>query len=318
VPALSQFAAARGIALACRDTLELLFEHILAAAGRVPGGGLRVAVCVPPDLPAAEAERLEGLLDRRCREVAAVRGVRGSVLFCAPEELREGSGTVSVGGRPVGAVIEAHEGPTPAAVYRGFKSGGVQLYNGTVRQILSDKRNLALLSELSGSGLFSDRERALIERHVPWTRRLDRGTTTWRGQTLEIPRLAVAARTELVLKDARFATSGKGRGVFVGAETAEGTWRDQVARGLGEGGWVIQERVESLPFVFQHGERGCAPHAVVWGLFAFGSTYAGGFLSLAPRGTGVVNTHRGASSGVIFETGEGGQRGPARFGGRVS
>lgn len=306
VPVIRRFAVEHGIDLDCRDTVRMLFEHIVVTAqrdGRSTGGELNLAVLVPSELEAGVAEEVLEMLEPACRAVLSARGLTGTVGLHRAGELRERDGRVIAGGRTIHAVAEAHEGSTPTAVFRCFKEGTVQLYNGTVRQLLSDKRNLALLSELATTGLFTADEERLIEDHLPWTRRLVPGDTVREGRTVSLAEHAVEAREELVLKDARFASSGKGRGVHVGAETDDAEWRALLRRALGDGGWIVQERVRSLPMLFQHGERGCAPHEVVWGLFVFGDRYAGGFLSLRPHdGPAVVNTVLGASGGVIFET----------------
>jgi hypothetical protein len=66
---------------------------------------------------------------------------------------------------------------------------------------------------------------------------------------------------------------------------------------------VVQDYVESLPYLYQCGEQGCAEHDLVWGFFAFGDVYGGGFLRMMPKGgSGVVNAAQGASEGVIMET----------------
>jgi hypothetical protein len=202
--------------------------------------------------------------------------------------------------RRIHAAVEVHHEGTAAQAFRCFRAGNLNLYNAAARTLLTDKRNLALLSEHAAGGSFTPEERELIERHVPWTRRLAREESAWRtGERVWLPELALGQRAELVLKAAR---EGKGQGVHVGAFTPEAEWRARVEQALEQGSWVLQERLESLPFLHQTGERGSAPHEVVWGLFVFGSRYAGGFLSLRPKGeTGVVNVHQGASEGVIFE-----------------
>jgi hypothetical protein len=58
--------------------------------------------------------------------------------------------------------------------------------------------------------------------------------------------------------------------------------------------------------LFQTGENGYAGHHAVWGLFVFGSRYAGGFMRVLPEknAQGVINTHRGAEKTVILEVEE--------------
>jgi hypothetical protein len=227
------------------------------------------------------------------------------VLLLPYAALRERDGRLWGDGRPIHAAVEVHHEGTAAQAFRCFKAGSLKLYNAPVRSMLTDKRNLALVSELAENGqVLEPAERELAARHLPWTRRLAAAEVRWQGREVWLPELALAAREELVIKRAR---EGRGAAVRLGAAMPEEAWKEQVERALAQGDWIVQERVEQLPYVHQQGERGCGPHDVVWGLFVFGSRYGGGFLSLAPRsaragaGDGVVNLTRGASAGVIFE-----------------
>jgi hypothetical protein len=295
VPVLARFLESRGGRASCRNTISLLLSHLLREARELPGvdGEVNLAFIAPEDLGAMAGE-LEPYLAAELRAVQLREGLagRGTVMLRRYGDLAERGGALWAGDRRVHAVVEAHDGATAAHAYRCFKAGSLNLYNAAARAVLTDKRNLALLSEHAAGGRFTAGERALIERHVPWTRRLGP----------ELSDLALTRRAGMVIKRA---TGGQGQGVHVGAFTSEEGWRGLVAQALAEGDWVIQEKVESLPFLHQHGERGSAPHEVVWGLFVFGDRYAGGFLSLRPRGeSGVINVHQGASEGILFEVEE--------------
>jgi hypothetical protein len=92
--------------------------------------------------------------------------------------------------------------------------------------------------------------------------------------------------------------------VIVGLRTAPEDWRVQVTQAFAEGRWLVQEYLESRPYLFQQGDRGVAIHDLVWGMFCFGATYGGGFVRMVPRDrnrTGVINSARGADEGIIFE-----------------
>ena len=68
------------------------------------------------------------------------------------------------------------------------------------------------------------------------------------------------------------------------------------------GDWVVQEYIQSRPYLFQAGRYGCSPHDVVWGPFVFGSTYAGTILRVQPKSIdGIVNLSRGATEGILLE-----------------
>ncbi len=292
VPVIQEFLRREGLRVECRNTIELLFSHVVGEARRsLPlNGELNVSFIVPDDLGGGIQRDFEAYLDATLRQALGREGaLHGRATLRRYAELTEREGKLYAGGERIHAVVEAHDGGTAAPAARCFKAGSLNLYNAAVRTVLTDKRNLALLSELAGSGLFTAAEKELIERHVPWTRRL----------TAETFESALARRDGMVIKRARV---GQGRGVHAGRFTPEEDWRRLASEALEQGDWVLQERVESLPILGQSGERGTAPHEAVWGLFAFGDRYAGGFLSLRPHGeSGVINVHQGASEGIILE-----------------
>jgi len=307
VPMLARFLKEERLRVASRDTVSLLFAHAIVEAAEIAADGEINVALVTPERTAAHGQHLEGWLAGRYAEELrrTVPGAAGALTVLPYAGLRERAGTLWAGDRRIHAAVELHDEGTAPQALRAFRSGQLKLFNAPIRAILTDKRNLALLSELGESGDRLDpAERDLVRRHVPWTRRLAAASAVWRGREVWLPELALAAQPEMVIKQAR---AGRGAAVHLGAATPEPRWRERVELALAEGDWIVQERVEPLPYVHQHGERGWAPHDVVWGLFVLGDTYGGGFLSLAPResrtetGGGVVNVMRGATVGAIFE-----------------
>ncbi len=298
VPALARFLREERLRVACRDTVALLLAHAAAEARELAGvdGEINVAL-VTPEHTAAHGHHLEAWLADRYAGVSP-----GALLILPYASLRERVGALWAGDRRIHAAVELHEEGTAPQALRCFKAGSLKLFNAPVRAVLTDKRNLALLSE--GGDWLSPEERDLVSRHVPWTRRLAAAPACRQGREVWLPELVLEAREEMVIKKAR---AGRGSAVHLGAATPEAVWRERVERALAEGDWIVQERVEPLPYVHQHGERGWGPHDVVWGLFVLGDRYGGGFLSLAHRAArtqeegGVINVMRGATVGVILE-----------------
>jgi acyl carrier protein len=308
VPVFARFLREEGLRVACRDTVELLLTHVVTEARELgmTGGEINLAL-VTPERAAAHGQHLQGWLAGRYAETVRreAPGAQGTLVVAAYPELRERSGFLWAGDRRIHAAVELHDEGTAAQALRCFRAGTLKLFNAPIRVVLTDKRNLALLSERAESGdLLSPAERELVQRHVPWTRRLAAAAATRNGREVWLPELALAAREELVIKKAR---AGRGSAVHMGAGTPEAAWRERVEQALVEGDWIVQERVEPLPAIHQQGERGSGPHDVLWGLFVLGERYGGGFLSLAPRAArtgstgGVINVMRGATVGVLFE-----------------
>jgi hypothetical protein len=94
--------------------------------------------------------------------------------------------------------------------------------------------------------LFTADEIASLRRHVPWTRKLTEGFTTYRDRKVDLIDFAAAHKEQLVLKP-----NGDygGKGVTLGWESDDEKWRQAIDDALGAS-FVIQERVEVLQETF--------------------------------------------------------------------
>jgi len=305
LPPVARFLAREGVAAAATDTLAELFRHVVREAegkGLLAGGEANVAIArnrrEPKRKPGLQAW-FDRELGRACRELAP--GVAGRVIDAYPDELVLWQENLYCGRTRIQAVIVwADETPKPA--YRSFKSGRIALFNGPIETLLTNKLNLALLSTHAAAegGLLAAEEREIVARHLPWTREIAPGRRLdFRGEPLPAEELLARHRETLVLKEG---TSYGGRWVAIGRFTAPERWLELGRRAAAQGGWVVQELAESLPYLYQTGERGCAPHDVIWGPFVFGDRYAGAFLRMQPKSAAdVVNLTQHATQGAIVD-----------------
>jgi hypothetical protein len=102
------------------------------------------------------------------------------------------------------------------------------------------KAIFAVLTDDDVQGLFTDRERAAIRAHVPWTRRVHEGRTSRDGEEVDLPAFILAHRERLVMKPN---DEYGGKGVFIGWEMSDGDWTNALAEALGAS-FVVQERVD--------------------------------------------------------------------------
>lgn len=280
-----------------------MLRHVVEDSRRLgawTGGDINVAIVIHPNPPAIVAEYDAGEYTRELHAalVEAGHAPRGRVLLCSLEELSATWKGVTLAGAPVHAVIEQQDGGGGILpVFRAFKARRVNLFSGPIKAILTDKRNMALVSEHADSADFTAAERALIERHLAWTRRVLPSRTTFRGRPLRLPDDLPAGRDDFVLKKG---WSNSGDGVVVGRFRTPAEWEQAIARAVREGDWVVQERLEAVPYCFHDARAGAVPHEVVWGLFAFGEHFGGVHLTMQPasHGSGVVNPNQGAGLGA--------------------
>jgi hypothetical protein len=304
-PPIARFLEAKGRRARAPDTLAALFRHQVEEAVRLgawSAGEFNVAVVNRPNPEQWAAMFVEEVYTEALRRVLEERGMAGGrALVCDAGDFREENGSLYVGDHPVHLVLEFHSGAVRLRVqYRYFKTRRLQITSEPMGRILSDKGNLALLSENARSDELTAEERALVERHIPWTRRVAPMRTAFRGRGMRLPDDLAERRADLVLKKSN---SISGRAVLVGRFRTDAEWRDDVARAVREEDWIVQEYLESVPCCFQAGERGATRHDVVWGLFAFGDHFGGVFTRMVPHmeESGVVNTSRGAQEGTFLE-----------------
>jgi hypothetical protein len=117
------------------------------------------------------------------------------------------------------------------------------------------KAFFAVLTDDRNASLFTARERELIRRHVPWTRRLAAGKTARFGETVDLLDFVRGRRAEFVLKPN---DEYGGAGVMLGWEATESEWDAALARALAEPerGWIVQERIHVRREVFPYYEAG--------------------------------------------------------------
>jgi hypothetical protein len=308
-PLIDTFLRQNRIAAGHRKTFRMMFSHIIRSTVRNSvwdGGDCNLAFVLYPHLDSQVAsfhfpDRFQEEYALALREQAG--SLRGRIFVCGYDDLKVDSTFLRYRGERVHAVLEQHNGLTSRVAFRCFKAGGISLFSGPVTMLLSDKRNVALLSERMGSNDFTRQERELIERHIPWTRRVGEGAVDYHGRNISLPDLLCERRRDMVLKNAQ---SLGGEAVYPGRFLSAAEWETVLARAFREGNWIVQEHVDALPYIGQCGEHGMVPFDVVWGNFVCGERYGGTFVRMLPKHrASLVNVARGAEVGIVLEVTDG-------------
>jgi hypothetical protein len=308
-PVIARFLEKAGVSFNRSRCYATLLEHLLTRLeARLPDPGNTFNIAfVSPDNIDLEDSPESPYLRKDYKELLekSPASLQGSVFLCHFKDLKISSGRVWYKGMRVHTIVEFCRGRIPAAFMQAAASGELFLYNGPVAEALSNKLNLALLSEHEESPLFTPEEKEAIAKYIPWTRRVQAGDTVYHGTTVDMKELLRSNRDGLVLKAA---TGFGGDDVLIGRSTGEEEWKSGVEKALKEQNWIVQEYVPSAAWLYQSGENGCVPHDVVWGFFLFGSRYGGCFVRIQPAGngenTGVINIHQGAERSVILDVEE--------------
>jgi uncharacterized circularly permuted ATP-grasp superfamily protein len=124
-------------------------------------------------------------------------------------------------------------------LFEAARDGAVCVVNSFRVQMLYKKMSFVLLSDPTYAPLFDAEEQALIAKHIPWTRNLRAGYTTYQNQRIDLIPFVQQNKDRLVIKP-----NGEygGRGVVLGWECDPSAWEQALAEAL-QGSFVVQERV---------------------------------------------------------------------------
>lgn len=307
-PIISKFLNGYNVEIRNKNLISILFDHLFNAA--VEGiqiydeDELNIAIVSWGALNEAAAEESGEriFVNQIYREVLKYKGIgiRGEIIFCDFSNLTIEKDCIFYQNKRIHVLLERYHGNVPPEILDVFKKGNVLLYNGPITGLLSNKLNQAVLSENEDSEVFTSNERDIIKKYIPWTRKLVPGEVMWGTTKYNLYDFVLSHQEKLIIKSS---TGIGGDAVYIGRYTPIPQWKDVVKSAIQNRSWVVQEYVETLPYSFQCGTDGCAGHQGVWGLFVFGTTYAGGFLRVLPTENtkGVINTRQGATKTVIFE-----------------
>lgn len=334
VPMHTDFFKSHQVSFRRKDVCAELLEHIARTQlRRFPDLNQEINIAIPISefLTKSKENTKEAYFNSIYRAVREKLNIpSGKVIFCTYPQIKQVGDLVFVDDQPVFTIMELCQGYIPRNLWELFKEGKIILYNGPISWMLSSKSNLALLSGMQTSPLFSADEQETIRRHIPWTRNVNAGKTDFMGDELDMEDLLIRHREQLVLKPA---LGSGGRGIVVGKFTPPRQWEALAKSALKAQDWrhlefkipeteqewhqfstnaqnfvtwTVQEYIESIPLVYQAGDFGYSVHRTVWGFILFGSRYAGGLVRALPERIpeGVINCHQGAKLSVMFEVGE--------------
>ena len=169
-----------------------------------------------------------------------------STVICAPEDLTYSRGALRASGHPVDLVYRrvltsellAKEEVSRALV-RAYLEGAVTVVNSFRAKLLHKKMSLALLSDDRYAALYTPPQRAAIAKHIPWTRKIREGHTTYGGKVVDLADFVIANRDRLVLKPN---DEYGGKGVVLGWTVDQHEWEQSLLAAL-VSSYVVQERV---------------------------------------------------------------------------
>lgn len=168
-------------------------------------------------------------------------------VICAPEDLELRRDRLYANGERVHLVYrrvltsELLARPAVAKpLVDAYVKGAAIVVNSFRAKLLHKKMSLALLSDDRYERLYTPAQRAAIARHVPWTRKVREGHTTYGGKVVDLAEFVLKGRARLVLKPN---DEYGGKGVILGWTVDAHEWEQAFLAAL-TSSYVVQERVE--------------------------------------------------------------------------
>ena len=221
-------------------------------------------------------------------------------------------GKVHFNGEPIDIVLryftlsDVCDDPTGGESFdrirRAHLDGGTVLFTHPQTNMYSYKDNLAFLSDMRNRWAFSAEESALIDRLLPWTRRLDDGRTDVDGESVDLRAYCLAHRTELVAKP----HWGYGAmGTYAGWQTAEDEWARMIEQSP-PNAYIVQRRARGTAETVidpTTGER--RDWLPIHGMYIMDG-YGGDYVRALPAdGNALIAVSTGALNATVFACREG-------------
>jgi uncharacterized circularly permuted ATP-grasp superfamily protein len=183
-----------------------------------------------------EFEMFKGLFE--------AQGLRA--IICAPEDLSYRGGRLRCRGVAIDVVYRRvllsellRKPETAGPLLRAYMAGDVTVVNSFRAKLLHKKMSLALLSDDRYAALYTPSQRRAIRRHIPWTRKVREGHTTYGAKNVDLVDFVVRHKDRLVLKPN---DEYGGKGVILGWTVDRTEWEQTLLAAL-TSSYVVQEKV---------------------------------------------------------------------------
>jgi hypothetical protein len=307
VPIISRFLKQHRIQARNQMLVNRLFDHLINCGNEYSSKTdeeINVALVVP-EFSTDNPERVVLYFQQLYQMVLKqkFKEKKGDFVVCDYYNLDLVDDHIFYQGKKIHALVEVYGSKVSSKVMEAFKKGNLCLMNGAISDLLSYKLNLAILHDWEYQSCFSEEERETIKTYIPWTYKVANKTALYRGDKKDLIPFIRENRETLVLKPS---DGYGGNQVTIGKKTTPQEWEEVLDKALKDKSWLVQELVNTAPFLYQVGKVGYSLHDATWGFFVFGSNYGGAFLRILPNhhNKGVINCRQGATVSGILDVDE--------------
>ena len=232
-------------------------------------------------------------------------------IVCDPRDLVFDGRTLTAAGRRIDLVYrrvltsDIIERPAECdALVRAYEARAACLANNLRCKICQKKTFFAVLTDARNKRLFSEDEREIVRRHVPWTRTLADVRTEQADKEIVLLEHVRRRRNELVIKPS---DEYGGKGVVLGWETSEAAWDRAIDEALADrpGRWIVQARIPVRHDRFPRFEPGASATfgemLVDFAPYLFGGKLVGYLTRLSASGLANVTSGGGQVPAFVVE-----------------
>ncbi len=149
-------------------------------------------------------------------------------VICSPTELEYDNGRLHYGDfqidlvlkRVLGSELLEHAGEVQPLL-QAYQDGTVCMINSFRCKIYHKKMIFGLLTDERNAHYFTPEQLEFIALHIPWTRRVRPGQTTYQGQAIDLQQFVMENRNRMVLKPN---DEYGGKGIIIGWESDPESW----------------------------------------------------------------------------------------------
>jgi hypothetical protein len=160
--------------------------------------------------------------------------------------LRRGSYEISLVYRRVSVQEFLQRFDLSHPLVQAYRARAVCIANSFRSELAHKKALFALLTDETLTQKFPAAERKAIREHVPWTRVVENGKTTYHEKTIDLQEYILKHREQLALKPN---DDYSGQGSFFGWEMNDASWERALRQAM-RTTYVVQEKVEPARSVF--------------------------------------------------------------------
>ena len=293
---IKKFLESHKINLVHHHYTHRLMEHLLDSSQiDLHSGSIHVALFEY----VTEDKAFFGFLEKAFSDIINEKSINAKLSFCAPKDIEFEDDDVLFNNEKIDLMLEFKSGMISRKLLNAVKNDKLRILNGPGSGLLTDKNNVALLSEYAESSVFSEEEREIIQKHVTWTRKLRPQVTHFQHQAIDLIPFVLENKDLFILKPA---AGHAGIGIVAGKETEQEVWQQKINKAYKNNNSIIQELIEPQKLYYLSKNSGGQPMNIVFGALTFGPNFGGCLLRVKPEEEGIViNSRQNAEVAVVLE-----------------